>query len=284
MNNIYNNLPIAFPWYQDLKDQNINKENSNGEILYKLITPATQMLPFQIEMPIDQTKPTKWEIYEANDGVGVLAYDLSPSMNLVKVYKYSDRHVAVYSGASLKARYKGSVINLNMYCGYFYSKITFADGSYYVSEIFYVEQNTDYCMRVLFWCNNDLKPISYRDGWKQTIYLPTFVHTAAPEVEEETIKDGNNGEIPVWQKMLLKYKFLDTVPDFMKIALVSLQVHQFVYLWISETRQGYVDRVFVSETPDDTGAMSDVEVTFEDDVMIRTRCPKDDPILAIETW
>lgn len=284
MTNIYNNTPIAFPWYQDIKDQNINKENSNGEILYKLITPATQMLPFQIEMPTDKPHPTKWEIYGTDGETSELIYDLQPSMNMIRVYKYLDRHVAVYPGGSLKVKYKGGVVNLVMPCGYYYSKITFADGSYYVSEIFFAENNTENYMRVMFWCDNDLKPITYRDEWKQVLYLDTFVHTAAPEVEEETITDGDKNEIPTWQKMVLKYKFVDTVPDFLKIALVSLQIHEFVYLWISESRQGYVDRVFVSETPDETGAMSDVEVTFEDDMMIRRTCPINDNLLGIETW
>lgn len=285
MDEIFQQMPMVFPWYKRLQDQNVNKENSNDEVLYKLITPPSNFLPFQIQMNAEvEEKPNKWEIFRLVDGSPEFAYDITPSLSKIKLYKFDDRNVAVYNGEKLSMVYDVAPRPLNMYCGYYYSKITFPSGLFYVSEIFYVDTDFSNHMQIMFYCDNDLKPIVYRNGFKQILYLSTFVHTASPEVEEETLKDGNNNENPVWQKMVIKYKFIETVPDFLKIALISLQIHEFVYLWISETRQGFMNRVFVTETPDDSGAMSDCEVTFEDDILIRNACPKLDNIISLETW
>lgn len=285
MNNVFNHLPIAFPFYQDVKSQEIYKENLESNLFYKLITPLDRLLPFQIEMPVGKPNPTKWEILVYDEDGSYVAFNLIPSLPLIKIYTFADRKIAVYDGQQLIKQFKaGITLPLDMSCGYYYTKITFADGSYYVSDIFYAKPNLADCIKVDFWCSKDLKPVIYRDGWKQWLYLPTFVHTASPEVEEESIKDGYNNEIPVYQKMMLKYKFIDVVPDFLKTALVSLQIQDFVYLWISETRQGYVDRVWVAVTPDDTGATSEVEVTFEDDILLKTNCGVDDNLQNVSTW
>lgn len=277
MNNVFNHLPIAFPFYQDVKSQEIYKENLESNLFYKLITPLDRLLPFQIEMPVAKPNPTKWEIYQYDDEDGAqLAHTITASLSSIKIYTFADRKIAVYFG--------GQIAGLNMTCGHYYTKITFADGSYFVSDIFYATPNLNECIKVDFWCTNDVKPIIYRDGWKQWLYLPTFVHTATPEVEEESLKDGYNNEIPVYQKMILKYEFIDIVPDFLKTALVSLQIQDFVYLWISETRQGYVDRVWVAVTPDDTGATSEVKVTFEDDIMLKTNCDTNETLQNLSTW
>lgn len=285
MNNVFNHLPIAFPFYQDVKSQEIYKENLESNLFYKLITPLDRLLPFQIEMPVDKPNPTKWEILVYDEDGSYVAFNLIPSLPLIKIYTFADRKIAVYDGQQLIKQFKAGITRpLDMSCGYYYTKITFADGSYYVSDIFYAKPNLADCIKVDFWCSKDLKPVIYRDGWKQWLYLPTFVHTASPEVEEESIKDGYNNEIPVYQKMMLKYKFIDVVPDFLKTALVSLQIQDFVYLWISETRQGYADRVWVAVTPDDTGATSEVEVTFEDDILLKTNCGVDDNLQNVSTW
>ena len=281
MNNVFNHLPIAFPFYQDVKSQDIYKENIDEDLLYQLITPSNCLLPFQIRMPVDSGKPIKWEII-SNCGDNVL--DVSNNLNLVKVYNFDNYKQAVYFGAQLQFVYQTINNPLDLPCGYYYTKFTFLDGSYYVSEIFRVEKNLQNFIKVEFWCENDLNPIIYRDNWKQILYLPTFVHTAMPEIEEESLKDGYNNEIPIYQKMVLKYKFVDIVPDFLKTALISLQMQDFVYLWISETRQGLIDRVWVSVTPDDTGATNEVEVMFEDDVLLKTKCNVSDVLQNTETW
>ena len=282
MNNIFKQLPIAFPFYEEVKAQEIYKENANEDLFYKLITPLDRLLPFQIELPLNKQKPIKWEIIRVQGNGG---YDITPSLEKIKIFTFPTKKQAVYYGGSLIKKFKfDNVQTLDMICGYYYTKLTFADGSYYASEIFYAKQDLSDCIKIDFWCNQDMHPIIFREGFKQFLYLPTFVHTATPEIEEDVLKDGYNNEIPVYQKLMLKYRFVDIVPDFLKTALVSLQMQDFVYLWISETRQGYVDRVWVNVTVDDTGATNEVEVVFEDDIILKTNCNNNDELQNVSTW
>ena len=272
MENIFKQLPIAFPFYESLDNQEIYKENVDENLFYKLYTPQNSLLPFQIRMPVNKPAPTAWKIIQyENPSVEI---DITNKLNLIKLFVFGDYKQAVFFGDDL---------GINMTCGHYYTKLTFPDGTYYVSEVFFASSIVD-CMRVEFWQEKDVAPIIYRNNWKQILYLPTFVHTALPEIDEETTKDGFNNEIPVYQKMMLKYKFVDVVPDFLKIALVSLQMQDYVYLWISETRKGFIDRIWVSATPDETGMMNDVEVLFEDDLMIKTKCNNNDTLINLTNW
>ena len=163
--------------------------------------------------------------------------------------------------------------------------------SYFISETFYIPENkfkvgedNDF-MLVEFWNEKDTEPILFRENWKQRIYLDSFIHSAVPEMEEETTKDGVNTPIPIWQKLTLKYKFTDVVPDFVKIALVSLQMNDFIYLYLTrENRGGKIDRVLVTATPDDTGALNNLDVVFEDDIMVKDSCETEKTPAQITHW
>lgn len=281
MENIFNELPTALPFYESEVNQEIYKESVDENLFYKLYSPKNAFLPFQIQMPVGKVNPVKWEIISFPSKSAI---DISNNLNKIKIYEFQDFKQAVYFGDELRFVYGQRDEPLNLPCGYYYTKISFADGSCFVSEIFYVAPTLENFMKVEFWCEKDLLPVVYRNEWKQVLYLPTFVHNKLPEIEEETSKDGYNSEIPVWQKMVFKYKFIDIVPDFLKTVLISLQLQDFVYLWINEKRQGRIDRIFVVATPDDIGIANEVEVTFEDDVMIKTSCPQQNTLINLSSW
>lgn len=284
MSNIFKELPIVFPFYENHKQKDINKENVESICAFKLISPKNALLPFQIEIPKDKANPISWKII----GINGSEIDISNNLNKIKIYVFEEKKQAVYFGEELNFVYGSRNEPLNLQNGFYYTIFNFSDGTYYVSDVFFaagfnVGANTEF-MQVDFWQDKDVEPLIFRNGWKQTIYLSTFVHSAIPEVEEETEKDGFNSEIPTFQRMVLKYKFVELVPDFIKIALVSLQMQDNVYISLSDKRSGKIDRVSVESQPDETIGLNNVEVIFEDDVLIKTACGENKQEISQATW
>ena len=284
MSNIFKELPIVFPFYENHKQKDVNKENVESICAFKLISPKNALLPFQIEIPINKPNPISWKII----GIGGSEIDISNNLNKIKIYVFEGKKQAVYFGEELNFVYGSRNEPLNLQNGFYYTIFNFSDGTYYVSDIFFaagfkVGANTEF-MQVDFWQDKDVEPLIFRNGWKQTIYLSTFVHSAIPEVEEETEKDGFNSEIPTFQRMVLKYKFIELVPDFVKIALVSLQMQDNVYIFLSDKRSGKIDRISVESQPDESIGLNNVEVIFEDDVLIKTACRENKQEISQATW
>ena len=284
MNNIFKELPIVFPFYENHKQKDVNKENVESICAFKLISPKNALLPFQIEIPKDKPNPISWKII----GVNGSEIDISNNLNKIKIYVFEEKKQAVYFGEELIFVYGNRSEPLNLQNGFYYTIFNFSDGTYYVSDIFFaagfnVGANTEF-IQVDFWQDKDVEPLIFRNGWKQTIYLSTFVHSAIPEVEEEAEKDGFNSEIPTFQRMVLKYKFIELVPDFVKIALVSLQMQDNVYISLSDKRSGKIDRISVESQPDETIGLNNVEVIFEDDVLIKTACGENKQEISQATW
>lgn len=288
MSRIYKEMPIAFPFYEAQANQDRYRENVAKLNQYELISPNNALLPFQIEMPADKGHPTNWQLFKLTaDGgyVNHLAISLTSNYNKVKIYQFADRQVATYNGEALTA----GGVPLNLSCGHYFSRFRFADGSSYFSEVFFVPENAftvgnanDF-IKVEFWNENDIKPVLYRDNFRQTIYLNTFVASYVPEIEEETEKDGFNNEIPVFQKLVLKYKIVEVVPDFLKIALISLQMHDHVVI-TTQNRSGEIDRVQVTAQPHEGQGLNDVEIVFEDDMLYKTNCQTNQEATNVTTW
>lgn len=283
--NIFKELPIVFPFYDSERHLDFRKENRTG--IFELISPKNALLPFQISLPTGKPQPTKWSIISFPSGSEI---DITNNLSAVKVYEIAGEKTAVYFGDALQFVFEARNEPLNLPTGFYYSKFYFTDGSYFVSEIFFVPcpafdagSTAEGFFKIEFWNNHDLKPVIYRDDWKQILYLKTFVHGSEPTLEEETKKDGFNNEIPVFQKLILKYKFSEVVPDFVKVAIVSLQMQDEVYIETENGRSGKIDRVWVSTEDDEAIGMSVVTVTFEDDVLIKTAC-SEQPASVISGW
>ena len=279
-------MPIVFPFYDQIPNQNRYRENVEDLTQFDLISPNNALLPFQIEMPANKPHPTNWSIFKLNSSGVFGAYgDLTANWNKIHIYQFADRQVATYRGDALVMN--GSDMGLN--CGHYYTRIAFGDGTAYYSEVFFIPENafavgdTNDFIQVDFWNEKDILPILYRDNFRQTIYLNTFVHSFEPEIEEETEKDGFNNAIPVFQKLVLRYKFTEVVPDFIKLALISLQMHDHVTL-TTEYRAGEIDRVQVTAQPHEGGGFNDVDVVFEDNIIYKTNCDQNQAATAVTTW
>lgn len=287
MDRIFKELPIVLPFYDYEQNQDWYRETVRDVNKYKLLSPRNAFLPFQLELMANAPKANKWTlIKQANGTIPGHTLDISENLHKIKVYTFADKTQALYYGDTISVG--GAEMNLD--CGFYHMVFEFPNGQKYFSEFFFIPENSfdaftvsDF-IRVEFWNNKDVEPVLYREAWKQVIYIDSFVNSFVPEIEEETEKDGYNNEYPTFQKMMLRYKFVDTVPDFIKIALISLQMQDVVYLSINQSRQGIVSRVIVTAQPHDTGGLNDVEVVFEDDVMYKNACQKNRTETGQTTW
>ena len=63
---LFNELPIAFPWYEKLEQQNRYRENVEPVCDYKLVSPRDALLPFQFWKAPAGLVPNLWEVFEVN--------------------------------------------------------------------------------------------------------------------------------------------------------------------------------------------------------------------------
>lgn len=271
MNLIYNELPTGFPWYDNLQKQRRFTENAANNCDYKLICPDDALLPFQFVVPDGFTQPTKWEVMTM---CGDVAIDLSTNIPKIKARQTQEGIYVYYSGDALKFIASTGAVNLQMPEEMYYSKITFADGTEFFSEVFTPTHDLSGFVKLEFWNGCDLQPIMYNGiVWKQLIYLDTFIHTGEPEIEEDGERDGEDTLIPTFQKMTIKYKFTALVPDFLKIAITSMQIHEEVYLTTGNgVRTGKIERMTTTVTVESGGAYSTVDVSLEQLIMSRDAC------------
>ena len=87
MNNIFKELPIVFPFYENHKQKDVNKENVESICAFKLISPKNALLPFQIEMPTNKPNPISWKII----GIGGSEIDISNNLNKIKIYVFEEK-------------------------------------------------------------------------------------------------------------------------------------------------------------------------------------------------
>lgn len=203
--------------------------------------------------------------------------DVTNNIGLISLRMYGDGIRVLYKGEPMFFETTAGNKPLSIQPGAYYSVIEFENGYQYFSEVFTVpEDSLDNYMKIEFWNSCDIEPIAYNDGaggWKQTIYIDSFIHASDPEVEEDGERDGNDMLIPTFQRMVVRYRFSAVVPDYMKIAIVSLQLHDNVLITTeNETRSGRADRISTSTSIDDNGAYSTIDAIIDQYVMVKKAC------------
>lgn len=203
--------------------------------------------------------------------------DVTNNTGLISLRMYGDGIRVLYKGEPMFFETTAGNKPLNIQPGAYYSVIEFENGYQYFSEVFTVpEDSLDNYMKIEFWNSCDIDPIAYNDGaggWKQIMYIDSFIHASDPEVEEDGERDGNDMLIPTFQRMIVRYRFSAIVPDYMKIAIVSLQLHDNVWITTeNETRSGRADRLSTSTSIDDNGAYSTIDAIIDQYVMVKKAC------------
>jgi len=260
---IYSELPLAFPWYDSLLKQNRFRKNCLHAVPFKLITPMDALLPFQFCNPNTELKAVvEWKILN-EDGLPVkdLHSDIGKLNNKIidgKQYTY----------------YKGDQLNLSLPCGYYYSKIRFQDSnSYYYSELFFIgnflrDSNPD-LLRITYKHTCDIGPIKYTSldtDYQNVFFLDSFITHSEPAYLEEVEKDGFGNETVVFNKYQNRFETQAVVPDFLKTAVVVIQLHKSVSV---VTNNGLntiaINRLMVKAAIMELsgGCESSVDLTFE---------------------
>ena len=285
MDRVFKELPTVLPFYTQIKQQSRFRENAQDEP-FKLICYRNAMLLFQIEVEGTKPAPTAFVLVDLEGNETEL------QLNQLQVYEYDGIKKIVYNGTILK---KTNGANIFLSCGYYYAYLRFNDTvkpNYLYSEVFYVPQDNfatqsttfGKYIRFQFWNDSDIEPIIYRGNFRQTIFLDTFVSAYTPEIEEEAEKDGENTAIPTFQKMTMRYKVFDYVPNYVKIALISMQMHDNATITTNDGRTGILKKILVNVTPDDDGFMDAVEIVFDDEMLVKTHCNNQLPYINTGTW
>lgn len=279
---LFNELPTAFPWYNIVEKQHRFRENVIDKYQdYGLINPTDALLPFEFYSLITGLTVTQWRVYDL-DGVQVEEIN---SLALVLNATRDGRQYFYYGGQQLTTI--GGPLNLPP--GYYYSRIRLSNNDLYYSEVIHVPEcgfsvndvTTMNFLRLEWYNDSDLRPIFYNDKdivnvpkFRNAVYLDTFIHVSEPEIEEETIPDGNEEDVPVFQKALIRRRITELVPDFLRVALALLKMHDHVFLTTPRgIRTGELSKVTASFATDFAGAFSTVEIVFEETlVMIKKGC------------
>lgn len=281
---LFNELPTILPFFTEIRNQNRFKENVQKQCAINLLSPSDAFVPFTIKLPAGSTKPTSWKMYDTND---VEVADISNNIELLKAFDFGDSVYCFYHGQQLTFKHETIEQPLNL-SGNYYLKLTIDDVDWF-SETFKMcneikhDHFSNRFVKIIFWDDVDIDPIKYHDDFKQIVYFDTFIHTSDPEIEEESESDGNNSQIPTFQKLIVKQKMEVVVPDFLKIAMLTLQIHQNVEVFEKNKRSGKVDRTIVTPTTEEFGSFSTLDFTFETDILIKTICQENQPIIS-EVW
>lgn len=269
---LFKELPTVLPFFTDIRNQNRFKENVKKKCPFQLLSPKNAFLPFIIQIPKGSAKPTSFKLISLNGS----ETDLSNNIGILKAIDFEDFAYCYYKGESLVFKFETIEQELNL-TGSFYIELNIDDVIYF-SEVFVMKEeikNSEFpndFIKIEFWDSKDIEPIRYRDGFKQEIYLDTFIHTSEPEIEEETEPDGNNNLNPTFSKLVIKQKMEILVPDFLKIALMTLPMHEEIKVFDQNKREGKIDRTKVTPTTVANGAFATLEIVFETDVLTKTLC------------
>lgn len=283
MDILFNELPIIFPFYEKKEMQDKNNENVKTTCVNELISPSNAVLPFQIRLPLEETqKPLKWEVFKDCGGISI---DLSNNLDKISGYSLENGFYIQYKGEALTAYGK----ELDLKTGNYYVKLTFEDFEYY-SEVFNIplnrfkveEENIPY-LKIEYSNTGDIDPIIYKGGFTNVVYLDTFIHKSEPEIQEDGERDGQDELTPTFQKLVIKYNFTVLVPNFLKIALVSLQMHDLIKITTpNNIRSGLISGCNVSFIDEDNGALSTVDVKFTQYVLTKNSCAENISFYEVE--
>lgn len=280
---IYKEVPTAFLWYDNLKKQHIEQENAKGSCYNGLVAPREALLPFQF-FKEDPSKPVAWSLIKP---CGSVAIDLTNNLGKLQAIGVDGGIYVYYLGDGLAFKnYLNQEQPLNIPPGVYYSSIEFESGETYYSELINVVDDLEGYIKLTFWDDVDLKPIKYAGiDFKQILYLDTFISSTEPEIEEEAEADVNNMPVPTFQKLTIKHRAALWAPDFLKVALTSLQMHSNIELDSpSQSRSGFISRVEVTSAQEEGIPFNVVNLVITEQVVTKNSCPDDIPIQDPNPW
>jgi hypothetical protein len=308
---LFNNLPNSLPWYPRIFQQDRLRNHVSKDMVFAQLAPYNGILPFQFFKQPTSEVPVHWKIKKACEDATMqdyldgfedaVAVDLSSflSPTYLEWGTLDGKDYFMFKNATNA----GITAAIDLEPGLYYMEMKFTQGivdpvlgivpvdgispaapfnGYFTSEIFRVPEKrfgwgeSDLnCEAVIFkwYHNSDLSPLHYPgDGsFYNLLYLDSFITASEPEVEIEGERDGNNELIPTFQKAAIKYKLSALVPDFIKVALYVMQIHDYKELITDRAlRRGELKNIDVTHDGTSDEAYSQVTVTFEQMSLLAT--------------
>lgn len=280
---LFKHLPTAFPIYDNINKQTRFKAK-DATYFPHLISPNNCVLPFQFRCNEDNVYPSSWKLLDLD---GNLVSDLTS-----QVYDINARNLNGFDYfwfASTNDMVIGDPATLKMKPGCYYLEFEFPSGNKYYSETFRVPQDsfsTNDLIQTKYvrieWKNfGSIEPIFYPNEivsapeFYNLIYLDSRITSSEPEIEEEVISDGNNVDVPIYQKAVIKYRLEAIVADYLKIALYTMILHDSRFLVTEGGLEiGEMENLSVESTVEEGGFCSTVSILFEDNILLASKaCP-----------
>jgi hypothetical protein len=278
-----NEINTAFPWYDSQLKQARNKNNCSGLYDFALITPNNALLPFQFKRVKDAATPVSWVI---NTLCVTKTYNLNLSLGQIKTRNIEGQTYYYYDGAELTVTDAAGVHALLLPPGKYESVITYSNGLKSWSETYIVPQDnfkvSDISINYLkfVWYNSgDIRPFYYGDKkpdgtpvYKNAVYLQTFITSSEPTIYEVVEKDTDQNEIPVLQRVSISSVIHTYVPDYLKLALVIMQIHKSVFITTALNQDsGQIVNINTDAQVEAPGCMAELTLTFDRDLALINR-------------
>jgi len=293
---IFDNLPIALPWYNDILLQDRFRPSVNENSIICQLAPYDGVLPFQIRKNSLSEFPTTWKIKCVDGGTLQDYLDGKTDETLIDL---STEIAACFEALTLDGydylMVKDAKNALDLIiptladgvpAGIYYFECQFTD-ALWVSELFRVPEDRFTWDRAdngchypcLKWSNaTDLAPIHYDEGdaeiFYNLLYLDTYLTASEPEYLTVAEKDGREEPIETFVKIIIKYRLSAYVPDYLKIAIFMIHLHDYKYIYLENgTREGTMKNTEITAANSPDGAYSAIEVIFEQDqILIKPQC------------
>lgn len=307
---LFDNLPLPLPWYSRVTLQDRFRQNVAMNAVVTQLGPKDGILPFQLRKPSFSLLPISWVIkcaangklqdyidgYEDPTVVDLSAFILTALQWLTKTDPDGDDYDYII--------FKNEKNSLDMISGTFpdglpygvyYMEMDFGEGydppelgGKWCSETFRIPVDPfswdvpaidcNYpCFK--WWHDSDIIPIHY-DGdydhlFYNLLYLDTWITASEPVYVTQGKNDGFEEYHEQFQKAVIKYRISTIIPDYIKVALYLFLLHENKYLFTEhQLRQGKIKNLEVTSSLSDDGALSVVEILFEQiSLMVKTNCP-----------
>lgn len=258
---VYDELPLALPFYDKKEKQDRYKENIFGNQVFELYALNDRLLPFQFRH-LFLNGVLSVQIFTADD-IHIGDFDLTKlTISTVSGYGYY-----AWLGEETVTLTTGALLNLPC-SGQYYIKVNFYETDSYWSEVFTIIQNDDDYLK-LEWSNlsGDIDPIYYGSGFVNRIYIDTFITKGIPTITIESEKDGYGNVIPVSKTMVNTYDFsLLIVPCFILDAMNFMELHDTIKIYTKNSvRTGLIQNVSVAQDQVNNSSYFEVIVSFNQD-------------------
>lgn len=302
---LFENLPLPLPWYHSVTLQDRFRQNVAVDPKITQLAPFDGVLPFQIRKPATSEIPTTWVIrcaasnkldYYVAGGVDPVVVDMSAFIMLALTFETLDgKDVIIFNYDNNSFNLIQSTVVDGLPPGIYYMQMEFLELGFesdalgnWCSETFRVPDDKFSWASTYGECNypklvwshpSDIKPVHYGGSTEfyNVVFLDTFVTASEPEYITTLEKDGLEENIPVMQKLVVKYRISKIVPDYLKIALFFMQMHDNVSITLEkQLRSGDIKNPEVSATLLSDGAYSLLELYFEQiSLLVKTSCTDD---------